>query len=301
MKRLFTFGCSFTRYGWPTWADFLGLEVDYFENWGQHGVGNVAIANRVAECHSKNKFTKDDVVIIQWSSHIRNDFHNFRSAPKGRNSMGWKTKGSIFNYFNEETYDKDWQMKFFDERSYIMYSLNSMVLVKNLLDNSGCTYRMTSIGDFSKLGSDMETPNGYAENIGDEKDLWTGQGLAPLRIGNTLQTIDFNHYKQSIGFDDWIEPIGSYAWKNHDKQYTWKDPRDIKSWMDPHPSTENHVGWLDNVLKPSLKLDAVDTINRKLWLDTVQQVKQEINELDKFESVLENRQLPNWQNYYIGY
>ena len=38
MSRLFTFGCSFTNYAWPTWADFLGLEFEHFENWGVSGV-----------------------------------------------------------------------------------------------------------------------------------------------------------------------------------------------------------------------------------------------------------------------
>jgi hypothetical protein len=301
MKRLFTFGCSFTKYAWPTWADFLGLEFDHAENWGIHGIGNVAIANRVAECHSKNKFTKDDIIIVQWSSHIRNDFHNFRRSPIGRDAMGWKTKGSMFNYLNKDLYNDDWIMKFFDERSYIMYSLNAMALVKNLLENSGCNYRMTSIGDFSKLGSDLETPNGYAENISSDKNLWTSQGLDPIRIGNTFQTVDFAHYKETIDFDNWLEPIGTYSYKRNDKQYQWQDLNDIEAWTDPHPSVENHVDWLDNVLKPSLKHSTVDTPNRKLWLDTIQQVKQEINDLDRFETVLENRQLPNWQNYYIGY
>jgi hypothetical protein len=215
--------------------------------------------------------------------------------------MGWKTKGSMFNYLNKDLYNDDWIMKFFDERSYIMYSLNAMALVKNLLENSGCNYRMTSIGDFSKLGSDLETPNGYAENISSDKNLWTSQGLDPIRIGNTFQTVDFAHYKETIDFDNWLEPIGTYSYKRNDKQYQWQDPNDIEAWTDPHPSVENHVDWLDNVLKPSLKHSTVDTPNRKLWLDTIQQVKQEINDLDRFETVLENRQLPNWQNYYIGY
>lgn len=35
MTRLFTFGCSFTKFFWPTWADILGQEFDYYENWGR--------------------------------------------------------------------------------------------------------------------------------------------------------------------------------------------------------------------------------------------------------------------------
>ena len=57
-SRLFVFGCSFTMYEWPTYADFLGYEFDQFENWGFPGLGNRAIAERVAECHIKNNFTR---------------------------------------------------------------------------------------------------------------------------------------------------------------------------------------------------------------------------------------------------
>jgi hypothetical protein len=301
MKRLFTFGCSFTRYAWPTWADFLGLEFDYAENWGQHGIGNVAIANRIAECHSKVKFNKDDTVIVQWSSHIRNDYHTFRYPPAGRDA-GWKTKGSIFNYLNQETYKKDWVVKFFDERSYVMYSLNSMVLVKNLLERSGCTWRMTSIGDFSKLGSEMMDPGGYAENIGAEKDIWTSKGLDPINMRNMLQPIDFSHYRETIGFDDWLEPIGIYSWARNDKQYQWQDSKDVEAWIDPHPSVENHVDWLDNVLKPSLNHATVETPNRHTWLSITNKLKEQISELDTFENELNNSlSNSNWQRQYIGY
>ena len=37
MTRLFTFGCSFTQYWWPTWADILGYQHDFYENWGRCG------------------------------------------------------------------------------------------------------------------------------------------------------------------------------------------------------------------------------------------------------------------------
>ena len=66
-KRLFTFGCSFTSYLWPTWADILGLEFTSANNWGHSGLGNRAIAERVAEAHAHFNFTKDDVIIVQWT------------------------------------------------------------------------------------------------------------------------------------------------------------------------------------------------------------------------------------------
>ena len=73
MKRLYTFGCSFTNYKWPTWADILSKEFEYFENWGRPGAGNSYITNAVVEASIKNKFTKDDTIMIMWSSMTRED------------------------------------------------------------------------------------------------------------------------------------------------------------------------------------------------------------------------------------
>ena len=54
MSRLFTFGCSFTSYHWPTWADILGREYDYFENWGRSGGSNQFIFNSLIEAKRLN-------------------------------------------------------------------------------------------------------------------------------------------------------------------------------------------------------------------------------------------------------
>lgn len=71
MKRLFVFGCSYTSWNWPTYADIYAQQFDHYENWGHAGLGNRAIAERVAECHATNEFDKDDTVIVQWSSHLQ--------------------------------------------------------------------------------------------------------------------------------------------------------------------------------------------------------------------------------------
>ena len=78
MRRLFTFGCSYTSWNWPTWADLLGLEVEHFENWGHAGIGNRAIAERVAECHIKNKFT----IKLQHQSVIKMIVYKYRNIQK---------------------------------------------------------------------------------------------------------------------------------------------------------------------------------------------------------------------------
>lgn len=72
-NRLFTFGCSFTHYHYPTWADIVAENFTEFQNWGDPGGGNNFILNSIVECHSRNKLTKDDTVIVLWSGLSRID------------------------------------------------------------------------------------------------------------------------------------------------------------------------------------------------------------------------------------
>lgn len=285
MSRLYTFGCSFTHYAWPTWADFFGLEFDHFENWGIAGIGNVAIANRVAECFIKNNITPEDTVIIQWSSHLRNDYHLFRSSPAGRDTLyNWKTKGSIFNDLNNTLYDKQWLSNFFDEDSYIMYSLNAIYSTLELLKSKNCKWKMTSIGEFDKLGQDFFlNPINYKETIGSEKNnLWDREIFHP--------------YKQIWDNENWIHPIGTYCWNSAPEElYIWDGI------VDPHPSPALYIDWLYNVLKPSLDLDnSKITEDQKSWFIECQRIKNSVNNLQGFGDIL-NLELEKFNNGYKGY
>ena len=56
--RIFAFGCSYTRFPWPTWADIIAYDLDIpFENWANAGHGNVSIAHHMLECNLLKKFT----------------------------------------------------------------------------------------------------------------------------------------------------------------------------------------------------------------------------------------------------
>lgn len=290
MSRLFTFGCSFTKYGWPTWADLLGLEFDYSENWGVAGIGNVAIAQRIIECNSKHRFTQDDTIVVQWSSHLRNDFHRFSKNPADDTSYpGWNTNGSIFNYMNANRYDNKWIDRFFDEKSYVMYSLNAMLATKQILQNSKCNWAMTSIGDFAFLGNDFFNVDGYNEQTFKVNNIWKDYP-------------EFQHYQHSIWNEDdqWCTPIGSFAWKDPSKLRTWLTQDREKYWTDPHPSLVQHAEWLTTVLKPKLNLQTDITSKQADWITRVTLLESQINELDQFCSIL-NKTLPNWDTSYKGY
>lgn len=291
MSRLYTFGCSFTKYTWPMWSDILGLEFEHFENWGVAGIGNVAIANRVAECIVKNNISTEDTIIVQWSSHLRNDYHTFQYANDGHDKgAGWKTKGSIFNYLNADKYDKKWLTDFFDEKSYIMLTLNAIHSTQLLLESTGCKWVMTSIGDISKLGSDfIIDPAGYNESSA-TTNLWEDNSL-------------FLPYKDKIWNDrfTWVESIGPFCWSRTDEMYWWKDADDPELWCDPHPSVNLSVDWLFNKLKPALNMDNTSlNEQQKEWIIQCEQLKTEFEALDDFGEIA-SRTLKNYIKSYRGY
>lgn len=90
MGRLFTFGCSFTQYMWPTWANVVAYDLKLpLYNFAVAGLGNVGIMNRVMEADMKFKFTPEDKIMIMWSSWSRDDYVTAHGH--------WHMAGSRFN------------------------------------------------------------------------------------------------------------------------------------------------------------------------------------------------------------
>ena len=140
MNRLYTFGCSFTSYEWPTWADILGRNFDYYRNWGQAGGGNQYIFNSLIEANARKKFTKDDTVIIMWTNVTREDRYIDKS---------WLSPGNI--YANQSIYDKEFIKKFADDRGYLIRDLATIAATVDLLDYWGVKYHLLSMVPLTNL------------------------------------------------------------------------------------------------------------------------------------------------------
>jgi len=101
-NRIFTFGCSWTKYCWPTWADMFRYTTasPILHNWGFPGIGNVGILYKMIECDLKNNFQEDDLIIVQWSAWTRED----------RYVDCWQTYGNVFNnpFYTEEFTKNYW-------------------------------------------------------------------------------------------------------------------------------------------------------------------------------------------------
>lgn len=87
MSKIFIFGCSYTKYMWPTWADILKTEIGdrVIVNAGC-GLGNVAISHLMLESKLKEKWKHEDKIFVVWSSWNREDRFENR----------WLNRGSIF-------------------------------------------------------------------------------------------------------------------------------------------------------------------------------------------------------------
>ena len=259
MKRFFAFGCSYTNYAWPTWANLLSINYDEFYNWGLAGIGNRAIAERIAEANVKHRFTKDDLVIVQWSSHLRNDWwHKYSCSDR---PYQWKTAGSIFNYINEKIYDDKWVQLFFYEPAYFMHTLNHISLAQALLKSTGCEWYMTSMGDIRNLGADLRNHADYGElghipTPGDVNvDMLAWKKIPELAI-----------YDESIWQahkDHWLMPMETHAQQHAELTYKYLDDtaHGTKQYVDDfHPTPKQHQLWIQSQLADKLQL-SLDTLN----------------------------------------
>ena len=143
--RLFTFGCSFTSYRWPTWADILGRKFDSFENWAQGGAGNQYIFNSLIEAYQRNSFTKNDTIIIMWSGTDREDRYI---------NGAWYTAGDV--YLNRDYYSMNYLKKYVDLRGYLIRDAATISAAKNLLDYWGVNYHFLSLMPLTTMLDDSK-------------------------------------------------------------------------------------------------------------------------------------------------
>lgn len=90
--RIRTYGCSYTKYIYPTYADILGLDNEVV-NQGIPGGGNERIFYLIMKDLREKRLRKVDAVIVQWSSPYRFDYLQ-------KNDQ-WLAYGNIINPDNK--------------------------------------------------------------------------------------------------------------------------------------------------------------------------------------------------------
>jgi len=263
---LFTFGCSFTQFKWPTWADIIGKEFESYENWGQGGGGNQFIFNSLIECLVKNKISKNDTVIIMWSGITREDRYV---------NNKWIIPGNIFT---QDVYDEKFVKKFADIRGYCIRDYNTIFATQNILKNIGCKFyflSMVSLTDFddqdleisdllSCFKSTLEQVRPSVHEIVFDFD-WNSRPFNVVGQTNGYYAEQF-HYNQirDPGWPEWKATDSNFALRLPDKikkecfalfgldlysdikQSINKD--NLPPRVDIHPTPLEHLEYLEKVL-----------------------------------------------------
>ena len=148
-KRFFAFGCSYTNYLWPTWADIIGQDIPVYQNWAKSGAGNHFIFNSVMEAHARHRFNKDDLVVVMWSNKEREDrYHNH----------SWLT---ATNLSQEEIYGKKWFKMFaLDFKGYLVRDLALIKASQLLLETCECSWENFMTNPITNIDIDLATAAG---------------------------------------------------------------------------------------------------------------------------------------------
>lgn len=143
MKRLFTFGCSFTYYGAiPTYPWFLAKNFDESYNFGMPGGGNEYVFHSLIEADSQFNLTSDDTVIIVWTGIFRIDMPRKQPIDNNYNYI-WEGNGDWEYYQGKLTQIK----QFYTEDFLIHKTFNYITMAKRYLEAKKINYKFSSIYD----------------------------------------------------------------------------------------------------------------------------------------------------------
>lgn len=227
-KRLVTIGCSFTRYDWPTWADWMGSAYSEFYNYGSGGCGNRYIFHAFSDANSRGLIDKDTDVVIQWSSCVRDD----RMDP---GTTSWFGGGGV--YFSDY-YTQEFRDRYFNPYQIVLETINYIKSIRLILDIKKVNYAMFFMlnpwdGDF--LGEPWDEKMG---SIVGRKEL-----IRIKRLFNKLQySIEGNFIEESLTFfqlDHQKERY--YAYQPNPKEHP---P------IDGHPGPKVHLDYLRKNIIP---------------------------------------------------
>ena len=127
--RLFSTGCSFTDFVWPTYIDFLSSDFKETISCGRPGVGNEYIFHSAMQMLQEYKPTSKDLVIVQWTGVTRVDYI----------FNGNKEYTSVGQLGNQEHFDDEWVHTYFNlvQHSFNLYNyiLGIYYTAKNLGTN----------------------------------------------------------------------------------------------------------------------------------------------------------------------
>jgi len=224
MTRLFTFGCSYTRYYYPTWADYLGAVFDKHFQFGTTGAGNKHIFNSFIYALQKYKINSNDSVVISWTSLDRED----RIFNKTNDFI---RPGCIFS---QDVFPDSWVDKYFNLNDKAIEFIGYIHSILAFSKSIGFNLHMLSMGDYrldGLLGSPHFIP---LYRIKHQNDFYKKSGLY-----SAICKIQEQHLLPDI--DSFTSEI--------DKEPTrWEQGGD-NLFIEQHPTSETHLLYAKSIFE----------------------------------------------------
>ena len=242
MSRFFAFGCSYTHYLYPTWADLYGAEFDEYYNLAQIGAGNQCIFEKLVEADITYQFKPDDTIIIMWSTCHRHDLYKDNK---------WVTPGHIFSA--AQVYDEEYIRNYFDIKGSILHTFNYIYAAKKLLEQTDSKWSMGSMASMTSAINEKLHQYGilfkYLEKLTKVKTIFTEfpelQKYEFLFESDWLSLDAITNSKKYYDYADFC--MLSYSGEYCDLE------------RDHHPSPKMHLGWLvrNNIITNTEKQEQI--------------------------------------------
>jgi hypothetical protein len=242
-KRIFAFGCSFTKWRYPTWANIVhqcAPNATMF-NMGQSGAGNSFIANRMTQANRTYNFCESDLVIVMWSTLCREDRYI---------NHVWRTVG---NMYSQNEYSESFVKKYCDPLGYLIRDLSTIELATSYMKNLPCDY-------FDLLSAPFDYQILDKEDIVFKHVMHTYRDLISHFTLPTMHDVlkDFHEQLQYINYNGEVS-IDYHPTPNHYCEYLRKinfplTPTAIAYAEEAHSKaiTVKHVNWFP-VVFPELQ------------------------------------------------
>lgn len=228
-QRIFTFGCSFTEYFWPTWADMILYNNDGV-NYGMLGGGFEQIMSNLVQCDLDYELNSNDIVIIVFPNFLRWDLPFYPKI----GCVGNMITSHWSKYIN----------KFWSIDGIVYKNINLMYMIHTFLKNKNVTVKYSGIIDIYNYLDDVLND----VNIDDRLIKHIDRIKKEINLLSDFYTFLHNDNK--------------LLWKKTKK---WKNDK----WEDMHPRPTEHYKWLNEILLPEVNVSINITNDDILIMETI--------------------------------
>lgn len=134
--RFFAFGCSFTNWVYPTWADFIGINFKEYRNIGRAGGSNLHMLEKLVETDNRFGLNENDTVYIMLTGVFRFSYCD--------NNNNWIYNGDLINYVakNDRTPMRNFIKDIYNETFAVHQTWTAVLAMKSILKSKKVRHKI---------------------------------------------------------------------------------------------------------------------------------------------------------------